>query len=160
MADSIVLDPTDLIILRRLQNNARISNRELAAAAGIAPSTCLDRVKRLRDAGVILDYTVRLDPAKLGRPLQAFLSVRLHPHSRPILAEFVAHVRSLEDVRAVYHVTGHDDYLIHVAVAGVDALQRLVLDRFTARSEVSSVHTNLIFEEWSGPTLGPGLTAR
>lgn len=155
MTDSISLDPIDLEILRQLQNNARITNRELAAAAGIAPSTCSDRVTRLRDGGVILDYTTRLDPARLGRPLQAFLSVRLHPHRRPIVTEFVAHVRSLEDVRAVYHVTGHDDFLIHVAVAGVGELQRLVLDQFTARSEVSLVHTNLIFEAWPGPELMP-----
>lgn len=155
MSDSVSLDSVDLQILRRLQNNARISNRDLAAAAGIAPSTCSDRVSRLRDCGVILEHTTRLDPAKLGRPLQAFLSVRLHPHRRPIVTEFVAHVRALQDVRAVFHVTGHDDYLIHVAVSGVEALQRLVLDEFTARNEVSLVHTNLIFEMWSGPELMP-----
>lgn len=155
MPQSVSLDPVDLTILRLLQNNSRTTNRDLATAARIAPSTCLDRVHRLRDAGVITGYTVKLDPAKLGRPLQAFLAVRLQPHRRPIVAEFVAHARGLPEVRALFHVTGHDDFLVHVAVAGVGELQRLVLDEFTARTEVALVHTNLIFEEWSGPAMMP-----
>lgn len=155
MPESVSLDPIDLEILRRLQNNARITNRELAAGAGIAPSTCLDRVSRLRTAGVITGYTVRLDPARLGRPLQAFLAVQVRPHRRDVAAGFVAHVRRLPQVRAMFHVTGHDDFLIQVAVTGVGELQRLVLDQFTARSEVATVNTNLIYEEWSGPPLLP-----
>ena len=155
MTGNVELDSVDLEILRQLQNNARITNRELAAGAGIAPSTCLDRVARLRDAGVITGYTVRLDPARLGRPLQAFLAVQVRPHRLDVAAGFVAHVRSLPQVRALFHVTGHDDFLVQVAVSSVAELQRLVLDRFTARPEVATVQTNLIFEEWSGPPLLP-----
>lgn len=155
MAETVALDTVDLRILRLLQNDARITNRDLAAGAGIAPSTCLDRVRRLRDAGVITGYAVRLDPARLGRGLQAFLAVRVTPHRRPLVAEFVAHARALPEVRAVYHLAGPDDFLVHVAVPGVADLQRLVLDEFTSRSEVSLVHTNLIFEQWEGPPLSP-----
>ena len=155
MPESVTLDTVDLRILRLLQNDARITNRDLAAGAGIAPSTCLDRVRRLRDAGVITGYAVRLDPARLGRGLQAFLAVRVTPHRRPLVAEFVAHARALPEVRAVYHLAGADDFLVHVAVPGVADLQRLVLDEFTSRSEVSLVHTNLIFEQWEGPPLSP-----
>ncbi|MEV0650882.1 Lrp/AsnC family transcriptional regulator [Phytomonospora sp. NPDC050363] len=155
MSETVALDTVDLRILRQLQNNARITNRELAAGVHIAPSTCLDRIRRLRDAGVITGYTVRLDPGSLGRPLQAFLAVRVTPHRRPLVAEFVTHARSLPEVRAVFHLAGPDDFLVHVAVPGVGDLQRLVLDEFTARPEVSLVHTNLIFEQWDGPPLLP-----
>ena len=155
MSEAVNLDPIDLEILRRLQNNARVTNRELAAGVGIAPSTCLDRVARLRDAGVIVGYRVRLDPVKLGLPLQAFLAVQVRPHRRDVAAAFVAHVRKLPEVKALFHVTGHDDFLIQVAVPGVAQLQRLVLDQFTARSEVVTVNTNLIYEEWPGPPMLP-----
>lgn len=82
MADSVALDPVDLHILRLLQNDARTTYRELAAEVGVAPSTCLDRVTRLRRSGVILGHQLRLDPARLGRGLEALLSVQVRPHRR------------------------------------------------------------------------------
>lgn len=156
MSDSLQIDSVDLEILRLLQHDARRTNRDLAAAVGIAPSTCLDRVARLRRAGIILGHTLRLDPAALGRPVQAFLAVRVGPHHRPLVDPFVAHVRAQPQTRAVYHVTGAEDYLVHVAAVDVADLQRLVLDGFTARREVTSVHTMLIFQTWeAGPLLPP-----
>ena len=155
MPETVSLDAIDLEILRRLQNNARTSNRDLAAAAGVAPSTCLDRVSRLRDAGVIIGYTILIDPARTGRSLEAFLAVQVRPHRRDKVAFFVAHVQQLSHVRSMFHVSGRDDFLVQVAVPGVGELQRLVLDEFTARPEVVAVHTNLIYQQWQGPPLLP-----
>ncbi|WP_086830268.1 Lrp/AsnC family transcriptional regulator [Allokutzneria sp. NRRL B-24872] len=149
------LDSVDLDILRVLQNDARTSNKELAAAVGVAPSTCLDRVNRLREAGVILGQDLRVDAAKLGRPLEAFLSVRVQPHRRPLVDPFVEHVLAQPETRALYHLTGPDDFLVHVAARSAADLQRLVLDEFTARTEVALVHTNLIFQHWRGGPLLP-----
>ncbi len=150
MADSAALDTVDLAILKLLQDDARITNRDLAAAVGVAPSTCLDRVNRLRRIGVILGYSLRLDLAALGFPLQAFVAVRVGPHHRRLAERFVAHVLAQPSTRALYHVTGPDDYLVHVTASDVSDLQRLVLDGFTTRSEVMSVRTNLIFRAWQG----------
>lgn len=155
MPESVHIDPVDLEILRVLQNDARTTNRDLAAAVGIAPSTCLDRVTRLRRAGVILGHTLRLSPAMLGRPVQAFLAVCVRPHSRPLVDPLVAHVLALPETRALYHVAGPEDFLLHVATADVEGLQRLVLDKFTARPEVTSVRTILISQEWQGGPLLP-----
>jgi DNA-binding Lrp family transcriptional regulator len=152
MADSVVLDPVDLHLLRLLQNDARTTYRDLAAQVGVAPSTCLDRVTRLRRAGVILGHQLRLDPAKLGRGLEALLSVQVRPHRR----ELVDRIRLLPESRTVFHLTGPDDYLIHVAVADMADLQRLVLDEFTSQREVARVETRLIFQQWDcGPLLPP-----
>lgn len=156
MTDSVHLDPVDLEILRLLQNDARTTNRDLAAAVGIAPSTCLDRVGRLRRSGVILGHELRLDPAKLGRSLEALLSVQVRPHRRELIGPFVERIRALPESRALFHLTGPDDYLVHVAVAGTGDLQRLVIDEFTSRKEVARVETRLIFQQWScGPLLPP-----
>lgn len=157
MPDSVSLDPVDLEILRLLQNDARTTYRDLAAAVGVAPSTCLDRVARLRRSGVILGHALRLDPAKLGRHLEALLSVQVRPHRRDLIGPFVERVRLLPESRALFHLTGPDDYLVHVAVADTADLQRLVLDEFTSYKEVARVETRLIFQEWScGPMLPPG----
>ncbi|MEV8566458.1 Lrp/AsnC family transcriptional regulator [Streptomyces sp. NPDC051322] len=156
MADSVVLDPVDLQLLTLLQNDARTTYRELAAAVGVAASTCLDRVARLRRSGVILGHQLRLDPAKLGRGLEALLSVQVRPHRRELVGPFVERIRVLPESRAVFHLAGPDDYLVHVAVADTADLQRLVLDEFTARREVARVETRLIFQAWDcGPLLPP-----
>ncbi|MEU4667266.1 Lrp/AsnC family transcriptional regulator [Amycolatopsis sp. NPDC023774] len=155
MTESVELSPVDLEILRVLQNDARTSNKDLAAAVGIAPSTCLDRVARLRDTGVITGQHAQADPAKLGRPLEAFLFVQVRPHRRQLVDPFVADLLALPEVRAVYHLTGPDDFLAHVATSSATELQRLVLDELTARDEVARVHTNLVFQHWSGGALLP-----
>lgn len=156
MPQSVKLDPVDLQILADLQNNARLPNKELAASVGIAASTCLDRVNRLRETGVILGYGVKVDPEKLGRHLQALLYVRVQPHRRPLVDPFVEHVLAQPETRELYHLTGPDDFLVHVAAESAHALQRLVLDELTARDEVALVHTNLIFQRWdAGPLLPP-----
>lgn len=161
MAESIALDPVDLQILRLLQNDARTTYRDLAAEVGIAASTCLDRVARLRRSGVILGHRLALDPARLGRGLQALLSVQVRPHSRELIGPFVERIRALPESRALFHLTGPEDYLVHVAVADTADLQRLVVDEFTSRREVARVETRLIFQQWEcGPLLPPAPRAR
>ncbi|MBD3933891.1 Lrp/AsnC family transcriptional regulator [Streptomyces chumphonensis] len=156
MTESVRLDPVDLEILRLLQNDARTTYRDLAAAVGLAPSTCLDRVTRLRRSGLILGHELRLDPAKLGRSVEALLLVQVRPHRRDLIDPFVERVRALPESRSLFHLTGPDDYLVHVAVTGTADLQRLVLDEFTSRKEVARVETRLIFQHWScGPLLPP-----
>ncbi|MFD0024254.1 Lrp/AsnC family transcriptional regulator [Streptomyces sp. NPDC058382] len=160
MTDSIALDTVDLHILRLLQNDARTTYRELAAEVGVAPSTCLDRVTRLRRTGVILGHQLRLDPARLGRGLEALLSVQVRPHRRELIGPFVERIRTLPESRALFHLAGPDDYLVHVAVADTADLQRLVLDEFTSRREVARVETRLIFQQWEcGPLLPPSAAA-
>ncbi|MFD7024886.1 Lrp/AsnC family transcriptional regulator [Promicromonospora sukumoe] len=151
MTQNVLLDSVDRALLIELQNDGRLSNKTLAQRVGVAPSTCLARVQRLQNAGVIRGYHATIDPAAVGRGLQAMLRVRLTTHSRPLLGPFVEWVRRLPQTRAVHHVSGPDDFLITVACADTDELQRLVLD-FTARGEVGRVQTDLVFSSW---TCGP-----
>jgi len=159
MTASVELSTVDLEILRILQNDARVSNKELAAAVGVAPSTCLDRVARLRNTGVITGQHAQVDAEKLGRPLEAFLFVQVRPHRRPLVDPFIEHLLAQPEVRAVYHLTGPDDFLAHVATTSASELQRLVLDELTSRDEVARVHTNLVFQHWSGGPLLPPVTS-
>ena len=140
------LDQSDIAILAALKTNARISNKDLAETVGLAPSTCLERVRRLVDAGVINGFHADIDLAKLGFGLQAMIAVRLQRHSREIVESFREYVLGLTEVRAVYHVAGADDYLVHVAVRDADHLRDLAMDAFTTRPEVAHLETRLIFE--------------
>jgi len=151
------LDRADLMILGVLHHNARITNKDLAAAAGLAPSTCLERVRRLLRLGVLRGFHAEVDLSALGIGLQAMIAVRMQKHSRELVESFHAYVSELPEVLAVYHVTGRDDYLIHVAVRDDQHLRDLALDSFTTRPEVGHIETRLIFEyapTWRLPLSG------
>ncbi len=139
------LDRIDFDILRHLQNNARSSNKELAAAVGVAPSTCLERVRRLRDAGVLRGFHAEVDPRVLGIGLQAMIDVQLSMHSRAVVDRFVAYALEVEEVVGLYHVTGARDFVLHVAVRDTEHLRDLLLDRFTTRDEVARLETHTLF---------------
>ncbi|RSM65315.1 Lrp/AsnC family transcriptional regulator [Kibdelosporangium aridum] len=156
MPDPGTLDSVDVAILRILQADGRIANKDLAAQVGVAPSTCLDRVARLKRLGVIIGYTATVSPEAVGRSVQAMLAVQLQPHARPLIDPFVKHVQSLPETVALHHVTGGSDFMVHVACHSTGDLQRLVLDEYTSRREVGRVETHLIFSTWAGgPVLPP-----
>ncbi|CAM4085532.1 Lrp/AsnC family transcriptional regulator [Kibdelosporangium persicum] len=157
MPDNETLDSVDVAILRILQADGRIANKDLAAQVGVAPSTCLDRVARLKRLGVITGYTATVAPEAVGRSIQALLAVQVQPHARPLVDPFVKHVLSLPETLALHHVTGASDFVVHVACTSTADLQRLVLDEYTARREVGRVETHLIFSTWTG---GPVLPTR
>ena len=140
------LDRTDCDILRALQKNARLPNNELARRVGIAPSTCLQRVRRLYDDRVLRGFHAELDPKAVGIGLQAMVAVRLSRHSKGLVDTFRQHVLGLAEVISLYHTAGTNDFLVHVAVRDSDHLRNLVLTAFTTREEVAHLETSLIFE--------------
>lgn len=153
MARNIDLDRTDVEIIKLLRKHARIPNKELAEAVGIAPSTALERVRRLREAGVISGYHAEVDPQAVGIALQAMVAVRLARHSREMVDAFHHHLLGLTEVLAFYHVAGADDFLVHVAVRDSAHLRGFLLAAFTQREEVAHIETHLIFEFRRNPEI-------
>jgi len=145
MSTKPTLDRIDVAILVALQKNARLSNKELAGRVNLAPSSCLERVRRLREAGVLLGFHADVDPATLGIEIQALVAVRLQRHSRDLVDAFQAHLTALPEAVAFFHLAGENDFLIHVAVRDTEHLRIVILDAFTARPEVAHVETSLIF---------------
>ncbi|MGH8034284.1 MAG: Lrp/AsnC family transcriptional regulator [Lysobacterales bacterium] len=142
------MDRTDFEIIRRLHKNARISNKELADAVGLAASSCLVRLRRLRQEGVIRGFHAEVDMAALGVQLQALTSVRLKQHARPQVESFLDHIMKRDEVVRVFHLSGRDDFLVHICVANAHHLREFVLEAFTDRAEVDHVETALIYEKW------------
>jgi DNA-binding Lrp family transcriptional regulator len=139
------LDEIDQAIVRELARDARIANNTLADRVGVAPSTCLGRVRSLRERGVIRGYHADVDPAALGRPLQAMIAVRLQSHARGRIRSFVAGVAALPEVLNVFFLAGKDDFLLHVAAASASGLRDLV-ERLSANTDIAYTETSLIFE--------------
>ena len=147
------LDRTFEKIIELLQKNARLSNKELAAQVGLAPSSCLERVRALQKEKVFRGFHADVNPAALGIGLQAMISIRLNQHSRDSMEEFKAYVKELEEVHAVYHLAGINDFVLHVTVRDSDHLLDLNLNHLSTRSEVGHIETALIFEYHRDPVL-------
>lgn len=153
MTQHTPLDRIDRAIVAALQKDGRQSNKELAAAVGLSPSSCHERVKRLKDAGVVRRFGAVVDPAALGIGLEAMVAVRLGRHSRALVDAFIAEITTLPEVVGLYHVTGAHDFLVHVNVRDAEHLRNLVLDAFTTREELAQVETSLVFTAWHAESL-------
>lgn len=140
------MDELDSEIIQLLQTNARQSNRELARRLGIAPSTCLERVRALTRRGVIHGYHADIDLAALNRAVQALVSVQVRPLSRTVIDTFKNSVSALPEVMSVFVLSGGDDFLLHVAVQDLDHLHGFLLDRLTQRREIAGFRTSVVFE--------------
>lgn len=140
------LDDVDRDILRELERDGRISNKDLADVVGVAPSTCHARVRALRESGVIRGFSADVDPQALGRGLQAIIAVRLQAQARARLGRFAHDLAQRPEVRDVYLLGGSDDVLAHVQVADTDALRQFVIDHLSTRQEVAHTQTSLVFE--------------
>jgi DNA-binding Lrp family transcriptional regulator len=147
------LDDIDRHIVRELARDARIANNALAERVGIAPSTCLGRVRSLRDRGVIRGYHADVDPAALGMPLQAMIAVRLQSHARSRIRAFVVDVAGLPEVLNVFFLAGKDDFLLHVAAASTTTLREFV-ETLSSNPDVSYTETSLIFEHIRADAVG------
>jgi DNA-binding Lrp family transcriptional regulator len=140
-----LVDELDSAIIGHLQTNARQTNRELARAVGIAPSTCLERVRVLRDRGVITGYHAEISLAALHRGVQALLHVQVRPLSRTAIEGFKAYAMTLPEVLSVFVVAGGDDFLVHVAVPSVDSLHVFLMDKFSGRREIAGFRSSVIY---------------
>jgi len=145
------MDELDAAIVRELQLNARLSNRELAARLGLAPSTCLVRTRALRDRGVLAGFHAEIDLVKVGLAVQALLAVQVRPLSRTVIEGFQTFAVSLPEVLAVFTLAGGDDFLVHVAVRDLAAMHALLMDKFSKRKEVVGFRTSVIYQHTRRP---------
>jgi DNA-binding Lrp family transcriptional regulator len=144
-------DKIDLNILRELRQNARIPNKVLAARVGIAPSTCITRVRRLVDAGAISGFYAEFNPKGVGVGAQAMICLRMTRHDRDDIDAFRSHVLARDEVVSFYHVSGDDDFMLHVAVRDVEHLREFIINTLSVRPEIVHIETRLIFEERRNP---------
>jgi len=119
----------------------------------LSPSACLERMRKLREAGAFRGFHADVDEHLLGIRLQALISVRLTQHLRNLVDSFWDPVVTLPEVIAVYHVAGAHDFMVHVAVRDADHLRDLAMDAFTTRPEVANLETRLVFQFRRSPHL-------
>jgi Lrp/AsnC family transcriptional regulator, leucine-responsive regulatory protein len=141
------LDAIDLRILARLQDNARLTNVELAEAVGLSPSPCLRRVRELEQLGTIRRYVALLDPAAIGLPVSVFVNVTLERQVETALERFEAAILKRPEVMECYLMTGDADYLLRVVTADLSAYERFLVEHLTRVPGVASIKSSFALKQ-------------
>lgn len=151
----MALDRIDHKIIELLQDDARLTNRELAQRVGLAPSTTLARVQRLIESGVLTGFSARVNPEALGLALQVIVLVQLESHGRDRSRAFIEQILSRPEVVQVFYVGGAQDLVVHVMARDTDDLRRVVLEGIASHSLVRHLETNIVFEHRRQPLRAP-----
>jgi Lrp/AsnC family leucine-responsive transcriptional regulator len=141
------MDGIDLRILARLQQNARITNVELARAVNLSPSPCLARVRALEQAGYIERHVTLLNPKKLGLTVSVLVQVTLEKQIEPALETFEKAVRERPEVMECYLMTGDADYLLRVLVPDVPAFERFILEFLSRVPGVGNIKSSFALKQ-------------
>lgn len=141
------LDLTDWRLLALLQQDARISNVELADKVGLSPSPCLNRVRSLEESGYISRYVTLLDPQRVGLKVSVFIQVTLEKQIEPALEVFEKAIRERPEVMECYLMTGEADYLLRVVVADLQALERFILQFLSRVPGVGNIKSSFSLKQ-------------
>ena len=141
------LDKTDLRILGWLQQDASLSNVELAAKVRLSPSPTLARVKSLESEGVISGYVALLDPHALGLKVNVFVRVSLEKQEAGALESFEQAVSHFDEVMEVYLMTGDEDYLLRIVVPDLQALERFILEHLTRIPGIKNIKSSFALKQ-------------
>ena len=141
------MDAIDLRILDRLQQDARISNVELAKAVNLSPSPCLARVRALEKAGYIDRYVTLLDSKRVGLTVSVLVQVTLEKQVEAALETFEKAVRERPEVMECYLMTGDADYLLRVLVADVPAFERFILEFLSRVPGVGNIKSSFALKQ-------------
>jgi len=137
------LDQVDLQIIRTIQDNARINNADIARELGMAPSAILERVKKLEQKDVILQYHAKINPAALGQTLLSFIFIKcadiMEDHIPQMLSE-------IPEVQEVHDIAGDDGYLIKVRTADTAGLVDLMRNSIGKIDGILSTRTTIVLE--------------
>jgi Lrp/AsnC family transcriptional regulator, leucine-responsive regulatory protein len=144
---STELDLTDLRIIRCLQENAHLSNVELAAKISLSPSPTLARVKRLEASGVISHYVALVNPHALGLKVNVFVRVSLEKQESGALERFERAVSRFDEVMEVYLMTGDEDYLLRIVVADIQALEQFILEHLTKIPGIKNIKSSFALKQ-------------
>ena len=140
----ICIDRVDLQILRTLQENARLTTKELAARVSLSSTPVFERLKRLENGGYIKKYIAVLDAEKLNQGFVVFCSVKLRRLNRDIAAEFT---RIIPEVTECYNISGSYDYLLKIHSPNMKYYQEFILNVLGTIDSLGSLESTFVMNE-------------
>lgn len=133
----MVFDELDKKILDLLQENARLSNKEIAEKIGLSTTPTYDRIKKLENEGVIEKYTAILNESKTGNEFTVFCLINLIDQSRKTFKEVEKILKSKPEIASIYSVTGPYGYILKIVVKDIKAFNHFIVNDFSNIKQIS-----------------------
>ncbi len=137
----IVLDKTDISILRLLQQNARMTVKEIADHVHLSTTPVHERIKWLEKSGVIKQYAALIDQAKVKKGLMVICYVSLKAHSKTAGAKFIKHINELNEVIECYNISGEFDFMLKVVAENMDAYYDFHVNKLSQSENIGNVQS-------------------
>jgi DNA-binding Lrp family transcriptional regulator len=147
-----LLDMTDRKILKLLQYDTRLTNKELADKLGKSVTPIYERIRRLEREGYIRQYVALLDRQKVGILLLAYTNVQLKEHSFSMLKAFEKAIVKLDEVMECNHMTGSYDYLLKIGVRDMQEYQEFIINKLSRLANISTVQSSFVMTELKNET--------
>lgn len=141
------MDNVDLQILRALQENARLTTKELAAQVHLSTTPVFERMKRLEREGFILKYAAVLDAGKLGRGFTVFCSVKLKQMTRSVARNFISVIKDIPQVAECYNISGEYDYLLKIQASDMKYYNEFIINVLGNIDSIGSVLSSFVMDE-------------
>ena len=142
-----VLDKVDILILRELQKDAKLTTKELAAKVNLSPSPVFERQKRLERERYIKKYVAVVDPIKTGNGIMVLCNVRLKHHSKEFSQRFTAVISQIDEVVECFNTSGDYDYQLKIYARNMRDYQEFVLGTLGDLDCIGSLHSIFVIGE-------------
>ncbi|PZU88403.1 MAG: AsnC family transcriptional regulator [Chryseobacterium sp.] len=143
----MILDETDLSLMRILQRNSKLTIKELASQVNLSASPVFERIKKLEQEGFIKNYIAILDSEKLNKGFVVFCSIKLKQHDKNIGNRFVNDILSIDEVVECYNISGDFDFLLKVQVQDMKHYQDFVFNKLGSLESIGSTHSSFVMSE-------------
>jgi Lrp/AsnC family leucine-responsive transcriptional regulator len=147
MVNEVVLDNVDLQILRALQENARLTTKELSAKVNLSTTPVFERLRRLERGGFIRKYVAVLDAEKLGRGFTVFCSVKLKQMTRSVARDFISVIRDIPQVAECYNISGEYDYLLKIQAPDMKYYNEFIINVLGTIDSIGSILSSFVMNE-------------
>ncbi len=138
------LDGIDLKLLEILQEDGKITTKEIAKRVHLSPTPVYERIKRMEKEGIIKKYAAIVDADKLGKSLTVFCNITLKEHTKEIGHQFVKEITSLKEVAECYNISGDYDFLLKIIVEDMKHYQKFVIDDLGSIKNIGSAHSTFV----------------
>jgi len=135
------LDSTDKAILKIIQEDSRVTMKEMAKRLNLSTTPIFDRMKKLEKAGVIKNYVALVDPKMIGKSLTVFINISIKEHGKKAISEFVKAITQFHEVIECHHITGNADFFIKLILADIEAYNQFILEKLAVIPHIGRVES-------------------
>jgi len=141
------IDEIDFKLLNLLQDNSRITIRELSEKLFLSTTPIYERIKKLEKSGYIKQYITLVEPKKIDKKLIVYISVNLNKHTKEAVESFEKQVNQLTEVMESYYISGNSDFLLKVYCRDMDDFHKFIAEKFSIIQNISQFYSSFVMSE-------------